>query len=198
MKKTLCTSICIAMLGWAGTAGAAPINFYDLQEGFVFDGTQTSKTWIFDLDNDLLYSTWDGSGYDPYDPTININPEDKITSAWIEISFYDNDYILNPNTGNEKPKFREFADLVVDETSLFVNKEIDDGYFHRNIKASFLSDHRLELSITALSGDFGIYSVLLGGEFKDNPAPVPEPSTALLFATGLAGIAGLGRRRKSR
>lgn len=198
MKKTLCTSICIAMLGWAGTAGAAPINFYDLQEGFVFESTNPTNTWIFDLDNDLLSSAWDGSGSDPYGPAVDINPEDKVTSAWIEISFYDNDYFVNPDTGNERPKYREFANLVVDETSLFVNREIDDGYIHRNIKASFLDDHRLELSITALSGDFGVYSVLLGGAFRDNPAPVPEPSTALLFAAGLVGLAGVGRRRKTR
>lgn len=201
MKKTLCTSICIAMLGWAGTAAAAPVNFYEMQGGFVFDSTNTSKasnTWIFDLDNDPLFSAWNGSGSDPYGPMININPEDKITSAWIEISFYDNDYILNPNTGNERVAFREFASLVVDGTSLFVNREIDDGFFHRNIQASFLNDHQLEVSLTALSGDFEVYGVLLGGAFRDKPPlndPVPEPATMLLFGTGLAGLAAAGRKK---
>lgn len=200
MKKTLCTSICIAMLGWAGAAGAVPTNFYEMQEGFAFDSddnSHTSHTWIFDLDNDPLRSAWDGSGSDPYGPPVNINPEDKIISAWIEISFYDNDYILNQN-GVELKKFREFASLAVDGTLLFENREIDDGYFHRNIQASFLNDHLLEVSLTALSGDFEVYGVLLGGAFRDKPPindPVPEPATMLLFGTGLAGLAVAGRKK---
>ncbi len=194
MRKTLRTSLCIALLGWAGTA-QADINFYEMQTGYVFTSKGESLTWTFNLENGSLLSDWDGSGSDPYGSSVKINPEDQITSAWIEIGFYDNDPDLGTNNNEISP---ESANLKVDTSSLFQNREINTEYYYSDINISFLYDHILEITIKDRSGDFEVYGVLLGGSFIDNPplnnSPVPLPSSILLLGTSLVGLAGVRRK----
>ena len=206
MKKTVCTSLCIAMLSIAGSAGAVS-TFYEMQEGFFFDETNNTKTWEFDLDKDVLLSNWDGPDYgNPYGDLVNINDEDLIKSAFIGISFYDADNYtseyLNSNN-KEKALYQEKADIIAGGVSLLTNgpRDFDTEFFQRNVKAYLLDDHLLSITINRVSGDFEVYSVLLGGTFVDKRPfndPVPEPTTLMLFSTGLAGFAAVGRKKSNR
>jgi hypothetical protein len=201
MKKIFGAMALGAMLFLAKPAAADTI-FYDVkQEGYVFDSTaNTTKTWVFDLNNDVLFGSWSGSG-DPYPPPIlDINAEDIITSAWLRINFYDADYILNAN-GKEKNIFKEFADLTVDGEVVFTDKEIDSITYYLNINRklniTLLDDHLLEVTIDCLGGDFEVYNLFVGGKFIDN-APIPEPNTTLLVGIGIAGFAAAGRRKRGK
>lgn len=206
MKKTVCTSLCIAMLSFAGSAGAVS-TFYEMQEGFSFNKTNNTKTWEFDLDNDVFLSNWDGPDYgNPYGDFVNINHEDLIKSAFIGISFFDADNYtseyLNSNN-KEIALYQEKADIIVDGVSLLANgpRDFDTEFFQRNVKAYLLDDHLIRITINWFSGDFEVYSVLLGGTFVDKPPindPVPEPTTLILFGTGLAGLAAVGRNKSNR
>lgn len=56
---------------------------------------------------------------------------------------------------------------------------------------------KLGVTITSMGGDFYLDYSRLTAQGENGPAPVPEPSTMLLFGTGLAGLASVARRRKA-
>ena len=174
-----------------GLVGSANADTY--YEEFTSDvwlnRNNTSATWTFDLDNDLLFEAWI-----PFVGPVgsaDINTEDTITSALFSIGFYDDE---RDYWGGKK----EYGGLIVDGTSWFSNEEIgtSDSIFAANVLGE-LVDHVLTVRVDRISGDFGVDFTSLGGTFIDNPTPpeVPEPGTMLLMGAGLLGILGYNRKR---
>jgi len=71
---------------------------------------------------------------------------------------------------------------------------INETYLAAQDKNAYVNDWLLAVSPTqgALGGVVDYQNFLV----KATAAPVPEPATMLLFGTGLAGLAGIARRRK--
>lgn len=71
--------------------------------------------------------------------------------------------------------------------------EADSGIHDFSLNTSSLADGSLQITVLGLSGDFKVLKSSL--EVKYNPSPVPEPTTLLLFGSGLAGLAAISRRK---
>ena len=82
----------------------------------------------------------------------------------------------------------EFA-LGFGEDWSFDIGEVDTGVSTYSIAGTYLDDGAYSLAIIGLGGDFFVDYAKLEID------PVPEPATMLLLGSGLAGLAGFGRKK---
>jgi hypothetical protein len=59
-------------------------------------------------------------------------------------------------------------------------------------------DGTLNVAVTSFWGDFYLDSASLVANGDDGTAPVPEPTTMLLFGTGLLGLVGYSRKKRQK
>ncbi|MDD2468614.1 MAG: PEP-CTERM sorting domain-containing protein [Desulfobulbus sp.] len=186
MKKQLLKSALIAVAGVGILAGSAMAtsftdynNFADQLLSYTsvtIDGqtSVTSYEFTFDLDQDNLY--------DNNDNLITIGATDYISNAFL--------YIDTGARANESG-YQFVLDLT--GTPQIVNSVINGYTTSYSIDSYLNPDHELIVTVTALSGQIPFF--LQAGKLSADASPVPEPTTMLLFGTGIVGLARVVRKQ---
>ncbi len=184
MKKKLVAGLAtgLLLLGFAGFTSANT-----LTDTTYFDANGTTATEDYvghgygsvnKLDGIFDYVTWEHQF--TFDPAADV-----INSATLALSLRDDNdrdwLIFNLELG-----FGFGEDLSWDFG------EVDTGVYSYNIGVSSLYDGAYRVTLASLGGDFYIDK----SELTIDYTPTPEPATMLLFGTGLAGLAGVARRKK--
>lgn len=201
MKKLFSAVACAAVIGWAGSAMALP--YYESYEGF--QSVQEGQSYSFFFD--LVYSN-NVYGSAPYTNSNLIltqdaasGPDAIFASAYLDVTLFSTD----KNWEAAKitlVAFNDYNKYTLYDGAFNATSNNPEKNFHFDLNyQSFLDDPWGKVTIAATVSwwdcnwnDFAITKVAMGGE----TAPVPEPTTMLLFGTGLAGLAAFGRRRVAR
>lgn len=206
MKKQLLKSALIALAGvglLSGSALALPVaqgpwvdyeyyqspneqgDWVEAGEAYSFNfdltnlGNESTDFAGFTLENDV-------SGYGPY----------EVKNVWAAVALYSVDeeaesYSLNVNASYNG------IDYAIGPLTVFVGPNTDLAWQTFKFSGALLNAWKADpsgivtINITDYSGnDFNLVEVGVG------VTPVPEPATMLLFGAGIAGLAGIVRRKK--
>ena len=201
MKKALIgLSGMLLLFGTVSVAGATPITFTDTTTFTAF-GTDP----VGDLDDYGWWSVNKLNGIGNLDDGIGILGSDYV--IWT----HHYDFIPAVGTvlsGTLSLDLRDDWDLLDDPTFLIGTEwalgwtesgdwdfgEVNTETYSYNVSATTsLADGEFTVTLMSIWGDFYIDASHLEITYE----PVPEPATMLLFGAGLAGLAGIRRKKKA-
>jgi len=185
MKKVLLAGLAVGafVVGVAGMANALTIT-NDHNNFLMSNSANSTYTHSFDITATPYF----------FQPGTPGNAGvDTLTSAQLEIWAYD-------DNDNPSEKYKLTIDLGADIENQSVISNISGKISDIQVISYLQPDGLLNMKITQQSGDFYLDKEILNFEFTKYTAPsspVPEPATMLLFGTGIAGLAGIARRKRS-
>ena len=201
MKKQILKSALLAMAGvglLAGGAMAVPMTWVDVVDPSPDIKIPPSYTLTHDISDSESgsFSSWWMGG------------TDTISSFNFLVELYDDDVGTTKHYGNWSytvPDSVEIGTAYTGSTGLLGSYilHMGENSFGGDLSSNFLAtadlwiDGKINLTISSIVGDFYFDKSTLTVHGDNGAAPVPEPATMLLFGTGLAGLAAIGRRRKT-